>query len=186
MTKLKYILAVIANVISTILPFAAIIGLIYMYAARTTLTHTVEGYILPVEERVSLAEAHPTLKIFMFIATFISIAQWLILKAVLKNKLNRAMLDNEYDENGVSKKKKFENLTRKEREAMDLQKASIMESLLPSSVMDRIIKKGSENPEKDLERIDSEFSRSRSGRRTEEEGWTPCVSSEAGAFLRQL
>ena len=151
MTKLKYILAVIANVISTILPFAAVIGLVYMYVARTTVTHTVEGYIFPVEEQVSLAEAHPTLKIFMFIAVFISIAQWLILKAVLKNKLNRAMMDNEYDENGVSKKKKFENLTRKEREAMDLQKASIMESLLPSSVMDRIIKKGSENPEKDLE-----------------------------------
>ena len=151
MTKLKYILAVIANVISTILPLAAGGGLAYLYAGKTTITHTVEGYVLPIEERVSLAEAHPTLKIFLFIVLFVCIVQWIVLKAVLKKTLNRTMMDNEYDENGVSKKKKFENLTRKEREAMDLQKASIMESLLPSSVMDKIIKKGSENPEKDLE-----------------------------------
>lgn len=153
MTKLKYILAVIANVISTILPIGAGCGLAYMFFAKTTVTHTVDGYIMPVEETVSYAEAHPVLKVFAIIFLIVSLVQWVVLKALLKKTLNRAMMDNEYDENGVSKKKKFENLTRKEREAMDLQKASIMESLLPSSVMDKIIKKGSENPEKDLDEL---------------------------------
>ena len=147
MTKFKYILAILANVISTLLPLASICGLAYLYVGKTTVQR------FPFSEKVTLAQAYPDLKMIMLIAVFISIAQLFVFKTVLKNRLNKAMMDNEYDENGISKKKKFENLSRKEREALDLQKASIIESLLPTSVMERIIKKGSKNPEKDLENL---------------------------------
>lgn len=152
MTKIKYILAILANVISTLLPLVSICGLAYLYVGKTTVQR------FPFSERVTLAQAYPDLKMIMLIAVFISIAQLFVFKTVLKNRLNKAMMDNEYDENGVSKKKKFENLSRKEREALDLQKASVMESLLPTSVMERIIKKGSKNPEKDLEDLIGLFS----------------------------
>ena len=76
--------------------------------------------------------------------------QFIILRIPLKRMLNKAVLDNEYDDFGRSKKKSFDNLTRKEREQLDLQKAAHTEQLLPSSVIKKITKKGSENPEKDL------------------------------------
>lgn len=126
--KMNYPLAIIINVISTLLPLGALVFVAHCYMNK-------------VSEYTTLAN----------ILLSISIAQWLILKKPLKAVLNKAVLDNEYDENGVSKKKKFENLTRQEREAMDLQKASLMESLLPTSVIEKITKKGSENPEKDLD-----------------------------------
>lgn len=59
----------------------------------------------------------------------------------LNHKLHEAVQENEYDEFGMSKKKKFENLTRQEREAMDLQKVAQMESLLSSSVLKKITKR---------------------------------------------
>ena len=77
--------------------------------------------------------------------------QYLFLRIPLKKMLNKAVLDNEYDEFGRSKKKSFENLTRREREELDLQKAAQMEQLLSSSVIKKITKKGSDNPEKDLQ-----------------------------------
>lgn len=83
----------------------------------------------------------------------ICLIQFVALKIPLKAMLNKAVLDNEYDEFGRSKKKRFENLTRAEREAMDLQKAAQMESLLSSSMIKKITKKGSSNPQKDLENL---------------------------------
>lgn len=81
---------------------------------------------------------------------FVSFTQWVMLKKPLKNMYQKAIQDNEYDELGMSKKKKFENLTRKEREEMDLQKFANMERLLSTSVLHKIQKKGSTNPEDDL------------------------------------
>lgn len=128
MKKMNYPLAIFINVVSTLLPIGALAFVGYCYMNNRS-----------------------ELTTFADIALTISVVQWLLLKKPLKAVLNKAVLDNEYDENGVSKKKKFENLTRQEREAMDLQKAAIMESLLPTSVMEKIIKKGSEDPEKDLD-----------------------------------
>lgn len=91
--------------------------------------------------------------ILLIVLTIILFVVFLFTKQPLKNYTQQAIQDNEYDENGVSKKKKFENLTRQEREAMDLQKASQMESLLSSSEIKKIIKKGSENPEQDLREL---------------------------------
>lgn len=65
---------------------------------------------------------------------------------------SKAILDNEYDEFGVSKKKVREPKPCG-AERIDLQKAAQMESLLPSSVIQKITQKGSLNPEKDLDAL---------------------------------
>lgn len=143
--KVNYPLAIIASVISTLVPFAALAFVGYIYLKRVEIQVGVFT-----KSTAPLVEVYPFLKIIGFAALIISVVQWVALRGILKRLVNKAILDNEYDENGVSKKKKFENLTRKQREEMDLQKASIMENLLPSSVMKKIVKKGSENPVKDL------------------------------------
>lgn len=126
--KTSYPLAILYSTLSTMLMVAGIGWLIYSYTAGLS----------------------TTLPTFLFVVTFI---QWVILKKPLKDMYQKAIQENEYDEFGASKKKKFENLTRKEREQMDLQKAAQMESLLSSSVLQKIQKKGSENPEKDLDSL---------------------------------
>lgn len=60
----------------------------------------------------------------------------------------KAIQDNEYDEFGNSKKSNYATLTRKEREQMDKEKLQQMEMLFPTSVMNKIVKEGSRNPEK--------------------------------------
>ena len=74
--------------------------------------------------------------------------QFLILRIPLKKMHTQAIMVNEYDEFGVSKKKRFENLSRKEREEIDRQKASLREQLLPTSVIKKITKHGSVNPDR--------------------------------------
>lgn len=124
----SYPLAIMLNTISTVAMVGGLIWLVYGYMKN-----------LPEE-----------LQIVVFILSF---AQWVFLKKPLSYMLQKAILDNEYDEFGVSKKKKFENLSRAERERIDLQKAAQMESLLPSSVIQKITQKGSLNPEKDLDAL---------------------------------
>lgn len=83
----------------------------------------------------------------------LSIMQWAILKKPLSAMYQKAIQDNEYDEFGNSKRSTYATLTRKEREQMDKEKLAQMEMLFPTSVMNKIIKEGSTNPEKDLENI---------------------------------
>lgn len=130
--KTSYPLAIFLQTASTVLPFAAIIYFLYNMKAEPLFTILDIPISLPV------------------LLLLIAFMQWLVLKAPLKAMYNKAIQDNEYDEFGMSKKKKFENLTRKEREAMDLQKAAQMESLLSASVFAKIKKEGSRNPEADL------------------------------------
>ena len=126
--KTSYPLMIILNTVSIALPFAGAGFLLYTY----------------------LQESLKQYRTIAAIACVIAIGQWLILRNFLNHKLHEAVQENEYDEFGMSKKKKFENLTRQEREAMDLQKVAQMESLLSSSVLKKITKKGSDNPDKDL------------------------------------
>lgn len=83
----------------------------------------------------------------------VGLLQFLILRIPLKKMHTQSIMVNEYDEFGVSKKKRFENLSRKEREEIDRQKASLREQLLPTSVIKKITKHGSANPDKDLENL---------------------------------
>lgn len=123
--KLKYLFYMLLNVVSFVLPFAAGMWMINNYANGG-------------DKKMSL---------YVFTAALL---QFLIFRGILKRKLHEAIQDNEYDEFGVSKKRNYDNLSRAEREAMDVQKTAQMESLLSSSVVKRITKKGSKNPEDDL------------------------------------
>ena len=59
----------------------------------------------------------------------------------------------EYDEFGHNKKKKYDNLSRRERELIDLQNTAIREQIFSSSELKRITKKGSQDPYKDIEKL---------------------------------
>ena len=132
--KTSYPLAILLSTLSTFLPFGGVYYLIY------TLTHMEK----PLTESGDIP-------VFPVIVAIVTVLQWLILRQPLKNMYQQAVQDNEYDEFGVSKKKSYQNLTRKEREQMDLQKMADMERLLSSSVLKKIVKKGSENPDEELD-----------------------------------
>lgn len=140
--KTNYLLAILLNVFSLC---GMVLGLYYCF-------HTLINW--DNKKIFSINFGHPELKnqIAMGIGA-VAFGQWYILKLPLKKMLNKSINDNEYDEFGRSKKKKFENLTRAEREEMDRQKAAAMERLVSSTVMKKITKKGSENPEEDLNRM---------------------------------
>ena len=127
--KVSYPLAILLNVLSLIGIGVGSLYLLYSIAV--------------------LGEESP-LAIFAFA---VGLIQYIVLRRPLKKLLDKAVLDNEYDEFGNSKKKKFENLTRAEREQIDLQKAAQMEQLLSSSVIKKITKKGSADPQKDLDSL---------------------------------
>lgn len=128
--KHSYITAVLLNVLLTLIPIGGITYFIWNISANGLDDTTTSGIVLTA-----------SLLIYAF------------LRIPLKKYLSAAILDNEYDEFGVSKKKKFENLTRAEREEMDMMKAADMERLLSSSAMKQLIRKGSAEPEKDLESL---------------------------------
>lgn len=140
--KTNYLLAILLNVFSLC---GMVLGLYYCF-------HTLINW--DNKKIFSINFGHPELKnqIAMAIGA-VAFGQWYMLKLPLKKMLNKSINDNEYDEFGRSKKKKFENLTRAEREEMDRQKAAAMERLVSSTVMKKITKKGSENPEEDLNRM---------------------------------
>lgn len=148
--KTNYPLAIALNAVSTILPFASGLFTAYVWLAKTTVKADKDGFGMMKGATVPISEVYSFLKPLAVGLIVVTVLQWIIFRIPLKNMLNKAVMDNEYDENGVSKKKSFANLTRREREEMDLQKAQIMESLLPTTVLKKITKKGSENPEKDL------------------------------------
>lgn len=133
--KTNYPLVIVLSTVSTMLP---IVGLVYMVYSL---------FFCDFDTLFTLFGCSFTLPILLF---FISFFQWIILRKPLKALYNKAIIDNEYDEFGRSKKKSFENLTRKEREALDVEKTFQMEQLLSSSVLKKIIKKGSADPENDL------------------------------------
>lgn len=142
--KTSYPLAILLSSISTILPIAGVIYLIYVYMSQGKF----------VEQFGDAARGSMNIRLIIaIILAIVSFVQWMILKQPLKNMYQQAVQDNEYDEFGVSKKKSYQNLTRAEREAMDLQKMADMERLLSSSVLKKVIKQGSSNPEEELNRL---------------------------------
>lgn len=132
--KTSYPLAILLSTLSTFLPFGGVYYLIY------ALTHMEK----PLTESGDIP-------VFPVIVAIVTVLQWLIFRQPLKNMYQQAVQDNEYDEFGVSKKRSYQNLTRKEREQMNLQKMADMERLLSSSVLKKIVRKGSENPDEELD-----------------------------------
>jgi stage V sporulation protein K len=135
--KTSYPLTIVLSALSTILPVAS--GVYWAY--RLFLSKQCDYYI-----QVDNIEI-PVIASIVFLVAFI---QWFVLRQPLKRMLGKAIADNEYDEFGRSKKNTYSNLTREERENLDKQRLAQIEQLLPTSVLQKITKKGSLNPEEDL------------------------------------
>lgn len=87
------------------------------------------------------------------ICAVISVLVLMISQKYLKAMHTKSIREREYDEFGNSKKMAFENLSRREREAIDKQKTVLREQLIPSSVLKKITKHGSEHPREDMDKI---------------------------------
>lgn len=135
--KTNYPLVILAQTISTLLPIAGVVWWIY---ASVNLSRQYKTLFV-------IWDLNVTMPMIVFIITLV---QFLALRVPLKKLYNKALMDNEYDEFGMSKKKSYDNLTRKEREEMDAKKAMQMEMLFSTSVLQKVVKSGSKDPEKDL------------------------------------
>ena len=133
MKKTSYPLTIFLSTLSTVLPFLSV------------------GYVI--YKAVTTGFALDDLPFQYWLLLIVSFTQWVVFRQPLKNMYQKAIQDNEYDEFGRSKKKSFANLTRKEREELDMQKTVQLEQLLSTSVLKKITKKGSDKPEQDLENL---------------------------------
>lgn len=137
--KTSYSLVILISTISSILP---VCGAVFV---ACVLIPTVDFYLFGFDQK--------QMETLGYIVFGVSLAQWVVARVPLKRAYTKAVQEREYDEFGNSKKKSYENLTRKEREEMDIQKAAQMENLLSTSVLKRITKKGSINPDEDLKAL---------------------------------
>jgi hypothetical protein len=78
----------------------------------------------------------------------------LIIPVISRPLMNRAIEESEYDENGMNiKSNSYLKLTRREREELDKQKLADAERVLSSSTIRKLIKPGSKDPERDMEKL---------------------------------
>lgn len=138
--KTSYPLVILAQTISTLLPIAGFVWWIY---ASVNLSQQYKTLFV-------VWDLNITIPMIVFIITLL---QFLALRVPLKKLYHKALMDNEYDEFGMSKKKSYDKLTRKEREEMDAKKATQMEMLFSTSVLQKVVKSGSKDPEKDLDAL---------------------------------
>ncbi|MEE5994361.1 MAG: dockerin type I domain-containing protein [Oscillospiraceae bacterium] len=144
--KTNYPLAILLNVLIILVPLAGGIwfGYDYMNGKKVEVTDQFGNTTVSIER---------TFNYVALVILIVGAVAYMVFHKPISNMLHQAVQDNEYDEFGVSKKKSYKNLTRKEREAMDLQKMADMERLISTSVLKKIVKKGSENPDEDLNRL---------------------------------
>ena len=141
--KTSYPLTILLSTLSTAAPIVAVVWFLYqMIRLKNTAIIPLGGTFQVDDIQVPLISC---------IVFFITLVQWGIFKKPLAKMYQKAIQDNEYDEFGNSKKSNYATLTRKEREQMDKEKLQQMEMLFPTSVMNKIVKEGSKNPEKDLQ-----------------------------------
>lgn len=124
MKRIKYNLAIFLSVVPFLLCLGSL-GLYYYYRSSYT--------------------------IILFVISFITI---FLTKEPLHNLRILTREAVEYDEFGRSKTKgDYKKLSRAERDAIDLQKTADMERILSSSVLKKMIKKGSEDPESEIKKL---------------------------------
>lgn len=141
--KTSYPLTILLSTLSTTAPIVAVVWFLYqMIRLKNTAIIPLGGTFQVDDIQVPLISC---------IVFFITLVQWGVFKKPLAKMYQKAIQDNEYDEFGNSKKSNYATLTRKEREQMDKEKLQQMEMLFPTSVMNKIVKEGSKNPEKDLQ-----------------------------------
>lgn len=138
--KTSYPLTILLSTLSTAAPIVAVVWFLYqMIRLKNTAIIPLGGTFQVDDIQVPLISC---------IVFFITLVQWGVFKKPLAKMYQKAIQDNEYDEFGNSKKSNYATLTRKEREQMDKEKLQQMEMLFPTSVMNKIVKEGSKNPEK--------------------------------------
>ena len=87
------------------------------------------------------------------IAAIIAIGIAVILSKPVSNWRTSIRQEVQNDEFGNSKKIKFEKLSQKQRDEINLQKIADMERIIGSQALKRLTHPGSENPEEDLEKL---------------------------------
>lgn len=160
--KIAYTLSIVLSVVLLIIPLAS--GILFGWSffnfqvAKDSYVEQLNGaeYILLSPEQktdmISQYTYQHSVTLWVYFGVFLlSVLLYVGTQIFLKKMLNASIQANEYDEFGRSKKKSYENLTRKEREAMDLLKTEDLERLLSTSVVKTITKEGSKNPQKDLD-----------------------------------
>lgn len=160
-SQLSYILAIIVSA----LPFVIVIGVGFALGfsyfqeylpAKTALANANQNNsfgaandIIPMlEAELHQAKVHLTVWGIGFV---ISVIFSLVMTPIARKFLLKSIQQNEYDEFGRSKKRGYENLTRAQREELDLKKTADLEMILPTSVVKKIAKEGSLHPKEDLE-----------------------------------
>ena len=124
MKSVKYMLSIIASVLIIFVPIAFII----------------------------LAVINNSFVPFGIIAIIALIASVLLYKPIATFRVT-ARQEVEMDEFGNSKAKQYERLSKKERDAIDLQKTADMERIVGSATLKKLTHKGSEDPQKDLDNL---------------------------------
>lgn len=135
--KVNYSLVILLSTLSSLLPALGAVFLAFVL-------------FLDGKNKISIGLTPEAIEVSAYVIFVVTFLQWIILRTPLKKLYLRAVQQREYDEFGMSKKASYDNLTRKEREELDKQKAAQMESLLSTSVLNKVTKKGSENPDEDL------------------------------------
>lgn len=143
----KYALWVTLSILSILLPIASGCFMAYEFFKNPNIRIKQDSFA---SEGGVVLNAPLIISIIVFVVFLIlSFA----LRVFFSKHRTEAMKEYEYDEFGRSKKKSFEKLSRKEREKIDLQRTADMERILSKATLKKIIKKGSENPNKDLESL---------------------------------
>ena len=124
---MKSFLYNIVILLSTMMIFLPALAVLYAFNERTTLSYGIVG--------------------LAFIIT-------LLFTQPLKNVRIKLRQDVEYDEFGRSKKKgRYEELSKEERNQIDLQKTLDMERLMDSVALKKMTKEGSKNPQEDMDKL---------------------------------
>lgn len=125
MKSLKYYLVILLSVAATASP---LLGIVFWYMNRSDNIGLIGGVIIAVG---GLILAKPLTDMRVELRKYV-----------------------EYDEFGRSKKKgTYERLSKKERDQIDLQKTMDMERVMDSTAMAKMTKKGSENPDADMDNL---------------------------------
>lgn len=124
MKSLLYNIVILLSAMTIILPAIAVL---YAINSKTTLSYVLVG---------------------------ISIFMSFLFTKTLKNARIKLRQDVEYDEFGRSKKKgRYEELSKEERNQIDLQKTLDMERIMDSAALKKMTKEGSKNPQEDMDRL---------------------------------
>lgn len=148
--KVKYGLAVLGNAAISIVPLLSGGAAAFLYFIGETVT-TYDEFGKEITTK-KVGQLTPPV-ILLGIVFLISVICVVLFKSKLKAFLSSSMEQAEYDEFGRSKKKSIANMTRKEREAIDMQNAANMERLIPTMVMKSLVHEGSTTPDEDMAKL---------------------------------